>query len=207
MSILDGSKFDTFREARSFTRSNVLFRAVWLATWKSLAAWTPPQFHPWRRMLLRLFGAKIGRGVQIWPSARIWYPPNLAMGDYSVLGSGSECYCIAPVTIGTRAIISQYAQLIAGSHDIDDPNFQLIAKPIHVGDYAWIAMGAFVAPGVTVGAGAVLGARALAFTDLDPWTVYVASPAQALKKRARIGDNAVPTDAPSQQLPLSDTNP
>jgi putative colanic acid biosynthesis acetyltransferase WcaF len=195
MPILDGNRFDTFREARSFTWSNILFRALWLTAWRGLAAWTPPQFHPWRRMLLRLFGAKIGRGALIWPSARIWYPPNLAMGDYSVLGWRTECYCMAPVIIGTRAVISQYAQLIAGSHDIDDPNFQLIAKPIHIGDYAWIALGAFVAPGVTVGAGAVLGAHALAFKDLEPWTIYVASPAQALRKRARIENNVTPSDA------------
>jgi len=201
MSILDGSRFDTFRKARSFTWSNILFRALWLLTWKTLAAWTPPQFHPWRRIILRLFGAKIGQGVLIWPSARIWYPPNLVMEDYSVLGWGTECYCMAPVTIGTRAVVSQYAQLIAGSHDIDDPNFQLIAKPIHVGDHAWIATGAFVGPGVTVGEGAVLGARALAFANLEAWTVYVASPAQAIKKRTRFGNRPTSPECELQKSP------
>jgi putative colanic acid biosynthesis acetyltransferase WcaF len=185
MAILDGKQFDTFRNARSFTWRNILFRALWLLTWKALASWTPPQLHAWRRMVLRLFGAKIGRGALIWRSARVWYPPNLEMGDYSILGWQTDCYCIAPITIGKRAVVSQYAQLVTGSHDVDDAKFQLVAKPIIIGECAWIATGAFVGPGVTVGEGAVLGARAVAFGDLEPWTIYGAGQAQVLRKRTR----------------------
>jgi putative colanic acid biosynthesis acetyltransferase WcaF len=72
-----------------------------------------------------------------------------------------------------------------GSHDIEDPYFQLIAKPIVIGAQAWVAAEAFVGPGVTIGEGAVLGARAVTFTNLDAWTVYVGNPARRLKVRAR----------------------
>lgn len=37
----------------------------------------------WRRFLLRLFGADIGVGVLIRPTARITYPWKLTVGDYS----------------------------------------------------------------------------------------------------------------------------
>lgn len=79
--------------------------------------------------------------------------------------------------------MSQGVHLCAGTHDIDDENFQLYAEPITVAAHAWLAAEAFVGPGVTVGEGAVLGARGVAFTDLLPWTVYVGNPARELRKR------------------------
>jgi putative colanic acid biosynthesis acetyltransferase WcaF len=93
---------------------------------------------------------------------------------------------MAKITVGDYATVSQDACLCAGSHDIDDPNFQLIAKPIAIGDHAWIAAGAFVGPGVTLGNGAVLGARAAAFKDVPEWSVYIGNPAVFLKARSRI---------------------
>ena len=66
---------------------------------------------------------------------------------------------------------------------MDDPAFQLIAKPIKLEPHSWVAADAFVGPGVVVGEGAVLGARAVAFSDLEPWTLYVGNPAQ--KRRLR----------------------
>jgi len=82
-----------------------------------------------------------------------------------------------------RTIVSQRAYLCAGSHDISSPAFQLIAKPISIGDDVWIAAEAFVGPGVAVGDGSVLSARACAFSDLEPWTVYRGNPAVPFKAR------------------------
>jgi len=87
------------------------------------------------------------------------------------------------ITIGDYALVSQGAHLCAGSHDIGDPNFQLISRPIFIGSRSWVASEAFVGPGVTIGEGAVLGARAVAFKTLQPWTVYIGNPAQPLKER------------------------
>jgi putative colanic acid biosynthesis acetyltransferase WcaF len=60
-----------------------------------------------------------------------------------------------------------------------------VARPITIGAEAWIAAEAFVGPGVQVGEGAVLGARAAAFRDLEPWTVYSGNPAMPLRPRVR----------------------
>src|SRR3712207_3866832 len=83
----------------SFTLSNRIARGVWALTWLFLASWTPPPLHPWRRFLLRLFGAQIASTARIYGSARIWYPPNLEMGDFSVIGWGTNCYCQAKVKL------------------------------------------------------------------------------------------------------------
>lgn len=186
MTALDASRTKPREGGPSFALGHRLFRALWMLTWVLLASWTPPALHPWRRFLLRLFGAKIADTAGVYGGAKIWYPPNLEMAEHSYLSSGADCYCMAKITVGPYALVSQGAHLCAGSHDIDDEHFQLIAKPITLGANAWIAAGAFVGPGVAVGEGAVLGARAVAFRDLEAWTVYVGNPARAVRARKRI---------------------
>jgi putative colanic acid biosynthesis acetyltransferase WcaF len=162
-----------------------MLRACWMAVWLLLAAWTPPALHPWRRLLLRLFGASMGARSDVRGSARVWYPPHLMMERNTLLAERVNCYNMARVTLREGALVSQGAYLCAGNHDIDAADFQLIARPITLGARCWVATEAFVAPGVTIGEGAVLGARAVAFTSLEPWTLYVGNPAQAKRPRKR----------------------
>jgi putative colanic acid biosynthesis acetyltransferase WcaF len=140
--------------------------------------------HPWRRFLLRLFGAKVAQTACIYGSARIWYPPYFEIGDHSCIGPKVIIYCMAKISFGDYSIASQGAHICAGTHDIDDPHFQLKCRPIIICSRAWIAADAFVGPGVIVGEGAVLGARACAFRNLEPWTVYSGNPATPLRKRS-----------------------
>ncbi len=139
--------------------------------------------HRWRCAIARLFGARIGKGVRLCPSVRIWWPGNLEMGDYSCLGGGAICYNQGAIFIGYRAVVSQGAHLCASSHDIDDYHNQLTLGPIRIEAYAWVAADAFVGPKVTVGEGAVLGARSVAMRNLEPWTAYTGNPAAPLRPR------------------------
>ncbi len=182
--VLDARASSAVKGGAYFSLKHRLFRAVWNVVWLLLASWTPPPLHGWRALLLRLFGAKIGKRTRIYGSARIWYPPNLEMGDYSVLGWKVNCYSQGKVILEDYANVAQYVHLVTGTHDIDDPSFQLYTKPIRICRYAWLASDCFVGPGVTVHEGAVLGGRAVAFKDLEPWTVYVGNPARAIRKRA-----------------------
>lgn len=182
-SILQGSKFGSAGRARSFTWSHILFRAVWNLAWLLLAAWTPPQLHAWRRLLLNLFGAKIARGARVYGSARIWYPPNLEMGRGAVLGWQVHCYTMDKIVLEDFAEVAQFNHLVTGTHDTESETFQLYTKPIRICSHAWIASGCFIGPGVTVGEGAVLGARGVAFRDLDPWTIYAGNPAVRIRAR------------------------
>jgi putative colanic acid biosynthesis acetyltransferase WcaF len=100
------------------------------------------------------------------------------MAPHALIAGRVNCYNMAMVTLGERALVSQGAYLCAGTHAIDDANFQLVAKPITLGANCWIATEAFVGPGVTVGDGAVLSARGVALANLEPWAVYVGNPAQ-----------------------------
>lgn len=184
--ILDASTTNPMEGGASFSFGHRLLRAAWGLVWGGLGSWTPPPLHGWRRMLLRLFGADIHPTARVYPGAKVWYPPNLKMGRYATLGRSSDCYCMALITLEDFALVSQGAHLCAGTHDIDDANFQLKAFPITVGARAWVAAEAFVGPGVLVGEGAVLGARSVTVKNLDPWGVYAGNPARKLRERDRL---------------------
>lgn len=162
---------------------NRLGRLIWTVVWVLLYRPSPRPFHFWRRFLLRLFGAQVGRGAHPYSSAKVWAPWNLSMGAHSCLGHCVDCYCVAPVSIGAHATVSQYSYLCTASHDIEARDMPLVTAPIWIGDGAWITADVFVGPGVTVGEGAVVGARSSVFQDVEAWTVVAGNPARFIKKR------------------------
>ena len=178
MSILDATAHDPRRGGPSFSLADRLYRLAWGITWTLLARWTPPPFKPWRRLLLRLFGARMGEGSDVRSTATVWSPRNLTMGRHSTIGLGAHCYSMAPIELGEFVVVSQRAHLCAGTHDTETQAMQLYARPIRIGSNAWIAAEAFVGPGVTIGEGAVLGARGVAVRDVEPWAVYAGYPAE-----------------------------
>lgn len=166
------------------SRKSKFARAVWNMAWLFLFRPTPRGLlYGWRRFLLRLFGAKIGKGVNILPSCKVWQPWNLTMGDHSCLSEDVVCYSVDRITIGDQAVVSQGAYLCCASHDIASPIMELTHRPIVVGPQAWIAARAFVGPGVTVGEGAVVGACAVVMKDVAPWTVVAGNPAKKIRTR------------------------
>jgi putative colanic acid biosynthesis acetyltransferase WcaF len=183
LGILDAAQSGSREGGPSFGVRHRLLRLTWGITWALFAAGTPAPLHRWRAFLLRLFGARLAHNARVHGSARIWYPPHLAMEENTLIGRGAIIYCIAPVRLGRGVVISQGAHLCTGSHDIDDPSFQLTARPITIGADVWVAAEAFVGPGVSIGEGAVLGARGVAFSDLVAWTVYAGNPARPIRAR------------------------
>jgi putative colanic acid biosynthesis acetyltransferase WcaF len=167
----------------STTFGNRAGRAVWICVCAVLFRPTPRPLHAWRAMLLRLFGAQIGKDCWIYPGARIWAPWNLVCEDAVRVGDGANIYNAAVVTLRSHSIVSQEAYLCSASHDIDDPAFPMIWRPITLGRYAWVCARATVCPGVSLGDGAVLALGGVATQNLDAWTVYGGVPAQRIKAR------------------------
>jgi putative colanic acid biosynthesis acetyltransferase WcaF len=163
--------------------SNRIGRVLWGIVWVILYRPSPTPVFAWRRMLLRLFGAQIGKGAHPYPSSKIWAPWNLSMGAHSCLAHNVDCYCVAPVSLGAFVTVSQYAFLCAATHDFRDAAFPLQTKPISVGAKAWVAAGAFIGPGVTVGEGAVVGARAVVVRNVPPYVIVAGNPARAIGVR------------------------
>ena len=146
--------------------SNKAARFLWQTVYLLAFRPSPIFLHTWRSFLLRLFGASIGPGVHVYPSAKIWAPWNLVMGKNSCLASNVDCYNVATVTLGDGATVSQYSYLCTASRDYQDPTLPLTTAPIVLGSKAWVAADVYIGPGVTVGQGSVVAARASIFKDI-----------------------------------------
>lgn len=143
-------------------------------------------FSGWRRLVLRMFGAKIARGANVYPSVKIWAPWNMIVDEDVCIGPNVTCYNLASIHFGVRSVVSQDAYLCTAGHRTDRINTAsdgLIVAPITIGMDAWIGTKAFIGMGVNIGEGAIVGATASVYKDVEPWTIVGGNPAKVLKKR------------------------
>lgn len=158
-------------------------RVLWACVQLPFFPKMPKYLSPLRVALLRLFGARIGKGCMISSGARVWVPCNLQMGDHSTLGEGVRVYNLAPISLGANAVVSQFTYLCSATHDHADPAFRLIMKPITIHAGAWIAASVFISPGITIGEGAVVGACSVVTKDVPPWMICAGNPCRPIKPR------------------------
>lgn len=145
--------------------------ALWLVVSGVLVtSWLPGS--GWRAWLLRAFGARIGKGVVLKPGVRVKFPWRLSIGDHSWIGEDVWIDNLAQVTIGAHACLSQGAYLCTGSHDWARDTFDLITRPITVGDHAWVGVRAVLAPGATLETGAVLSMTSLGKGRIEAWHIH-----------------------------------
>jgi putative colanic acid biosynthesis acetyltransferase WcaF len=175
----------------SFSFNNRVARLMWELVVIIFFKFSPRPLFFWRRFLLRLFGAKVGKGVHVYPKAKIWAPWNIILADQSCLANGAILYSQDKISIGYRSVISQGAHLVAGTHDYTQPEFPLITKPIFIKSYVWIAAEAFIHPGITIDEGCVIGARSVVSKDMPAWTVCSGHPCKPLKERNFSAKNTV----------------
>jgi len=178
------TKIDLSKYENHLGRKHQVIRLLWSITWALCARWLPRSIGSgWKRILLRLFGAKMGKNSNVYSSAKVYYPANLTMGDNTCLASDVDCYNVAPIIIENNVTVSQGAFLCTASHDIEKALHPLVTSPIVLKDQSWIGARAYIGMGVTIGQGAVVGATTSVFKDVEPWTVVGGNPAKFIKKR------------------------
>jgi putative colanic acid biosynthesis acetyltransferase WcaF len=179
-----------------------IVRIFWSLTWNTLWKLATRRLPILRTLLVRLFGAK-AKYCSIAGSAWIEMPWDLQLGDHVLIGPRVHLYNLGGLAIGDHTVLSQDVYVCGGTHDYTDPGYPLIRKKITIGNYVWIAAGAFIHPGVTIGDGAVVGARAVVTQDVAPWTIVAGNPAKFIKARVlksvpqpqRVPTGDVPTPA------------
>jgi len=163
-----------------------LYEAFWYLT-KCLFFLSPlPWPAPFKCMLLRFFGARVGSNVNIKPRVNIHFPWKLELGDWCWLGEEVFILNFEPVRIGANVCISQRAFLCGGNHDFRDPAFSYKNAPITVEDGAWVGAQVFVGPGVTIGSHAVITAGSIITKTQPADMICSGNPCVAVKPRWKV---------------------
>ena len=146
------------------------------------ASWNP--FMGIKIWLLRLFGAKIGKGLVIKNNVIIKFPWKLTIGDYVWLGEYCWIDNLVDVIIGNNVCISQGALLITGNHDYTQVDFPYRNAPIVVEDGVWVGAKSVITSGVKLASHSVLTAGSVVTKDTEPYGIYQGNPAVKIKERS-----------------------
>ena len=147
--------------------------------------------------ILRAQNVEIDDHSRIFDFAFIDAGESLKIGKYSFI----MWHCLieggAKVKIGNRVFVGPGTKILSstykfnefytaeflpeGCHDIEYGDIELK-------DDSYIGANAVIMPGITIGEGAVVGSNAFVNKDVEPWGIYVGSPAR------KVGDRKKPTE-------------
>ena len=175
LAAFDGSDFD---KGAGFLKTTLWYFVNALLV---RASWNP--FMGVKIALLRMFGAKIGKGLVIKNNVIIKSPWNLVVGDSCWLGEGCWIDNLDRVFIGGDVCISQGAMLLTGNHDYAVASMPYRNAAIHIEDGAWIGAKTVVCPGVTVHGNAILTVGSVATRDMEANGIYQGNPAVKIRVR------------------------
>jgi putative colanic acid biosynthesis acetyltransferase WcaF len=174
LSKFDNSWFDT--------GANTVKRTLWYFCNAHILKSAMP-FMSIKIVLLKLFGAQIGKGLTLKPHVSIKYPWNLSIGDHVWIGENVWIDNLGKVKIGNNVCISQGALILSGNHDYSKVSFDLMVKDITIEEGAWIGAKSIVCQGVTIHTHAVLSVNSVASIDLEPYSINKGNPAVKVKDR------------------------
>lgn len=145
------------------------------------ASWNP--FISIKILILRLFGAKLGKGLVLKNNVNIKSPWFLKIGDYCWIGENVWIDNLDKVTIGSNVCISQGVLLLTGNHDYTKSNMPYRNAPIIIKDGAWVGAKVTVTAGVTIAENCVLTVGSVVTHDTEPNMIYQGNPARAIRER------------------------
>lgn len=145
------------------------------------ASWNP--FMGIKIALLKMFGAKIGKGLVLKNNVCIKFPWKLTVGDNVWIGEYAWIDNLDKVTIGNNVCISQGALLLTGNHDYTLTSFDYRNSSIVIEDGAWVGAKSVVCPGVTMKSHAILTVGSIATKSLEAYGIYQGNPAKKIRER------------------------
>lgn len=141
-----------------------------------------------KKVLLLVMGAKIGKGVVIYPG--VWIAPgrNLVIEDHVDLAKDVLITTSGGVEIGERTLIGYRTQIISSDHtipSIGEP-FPISGdnhKKIVIGKDVWIGGNCLITAGVTIGNGSVVAGGSVVTKDVPENAIVGGVPAKIIKMR------------------------
>jgi len=139
--------------------------------------------HTVRKFFYRTSGMKIGKGSNVHMWARFFMPSGITIGEDTIVGNNVFLDGRAPIIVGNHVDIAAEVMIYSSQHDIDDPEFKAVLKPITIGNYVFIGPRTILLPGVTIGEGAIVAAGAVVVKSVAPFTVVGGVPATKIRDR------------------------
>ena len=149
-----------------------------------------------RERTVRQLLGHVGSGVWIEPPFFCDYGQHITIGEDSFVNLNCVFLDAAPIRIGAQVLIGPGVQLLTVSHPVqtserivspeerrpDQAPYRTFARPIVIGDRAWIGAGTIVLPGVTIGSHAVIGACSLVTSDIPPDSLAYGQPCRVQRE-------------------------
>lgn len=139
--------------------------------------------HVFRRAVHQTAGVKMGKGSAIHMGVTFYDTRHIEIGDDTVIGERAVLDGRARLVIGNHVALASEVMVYNSQHDIHDPLFKAITKPVHIEDYVFIGPRAIILPGVTIGKGAIVAAGAVVTKDVPPFAVVGGVPARVISER------------------------
>lgn len=141
----------------------------------------PVYFIRW--LIYQAVGVQIGKRSHIHMGAQFFYPPNVEIGEGSIIGQNCFLDGRDKLKIGKFVDIASDVMIYNCEHDINSEDFKAICSPVKIGDYVFIGPRAIILPGVHIGKGAVIGAGAVVTKDVPDFAIVGGVPAQVIGER------------------------
>jgi maltose O-acetyltransferase len=135
-----------------------------------------------REALTALFG-RLGDDAIVEAPFHCDYGFNISVGMRFYANVNCVFLDCAPIEIGDHVLLGPAVHLYTATHPLDSAERRKgleLAKPIAVGDDAWLGGGAIVLPGVTIGARAVVGAGSVVTRDVPAEERVAGNPARPI---------------------------
>lgn len=143
-----------------------------------------PSYAIRRFYLSKVLGIRIGKGVAIHMGCFVT-GRNISIGDHSVINRGCYLDGRAGLSIGSNVSVSPECYIVSLGHDPHSARFDAVAKPVVIGDRAWLGARAMLLPGVELGEGCVVGAGSVVTRSAGPFAIIAGNPARKIGERSR----------------------
>ena len=138
-----------------------------------------------RRAILSELLGELGEDAEVMAPFECDYGYHITVGARTFINYGVVVLDGARVTIGDDVQIGPRGQLLTALHPVDPVERRRgteTAKPVMIGDGAWLATGVIVCPGVTIGADAVVGAGSVVTKDLPAGHLCFGNPCRVIRE-------------------------
>ena len=135
-----------------------------------------------RELMSRLTGSVIDESFALFPPFHTDCGKNIKIGERVFINAGCQFQDQGGIEIGDDVLIGPQTIIATLNHDPDpEKRGGMFAKPVKIGNKAWLGARVTICPGVTIGEGSIVAAGAVVTKDVPPRTVVAGVPAKIIK--------------------------